>query len=250
MPVDPTLEVERSLVAAGGLLIAVDEVGRGAIAGPVAVGVVAIDPWTVQALPGVRDSKLLSERRREELHPLVSEWGLARAVGLASASEIDEHGIIRALGLAGARAFEVLAAGAGAALANARVLLDGSHDWLTPALPERVEVVVRVKADRDCAAVAAASVLAKVHRDRLMIAADAEHPGYGWASNKGYAAVEHLAAVERLGASSLHRVTWLRAPVLDGFEDDVEMADRASAGPSFIDRLAPGLGMLPSTGTA
>ena len=245
MPVDPTLEVERSLVAAGGILIGVDEVGRGAIAGPVAVGVVAVDPWSVEVPSGVRDSKLLSERRREELHPLVSEWGLARAVGLASAAEVDELGIIRALGLAGARAFEALAA-AGVVLAAARTLLDGSHDWLSPALPERLAVVTRVKADRDCAAVATASVLAKVHRDRLMIAADGDHPGYGWASNKGYAAVEHLAAVERLGPSPLHRVTWLRGPVLDGLDDGAGVVDLPVAEAVG----GPGPGALPLTATA
>ena len=90
------------------------------------------------------------------------------------------------------------------------VLLDGSHDWLTPALGSPPPVRTRVKADRDCASVAAASVLAKVHRDRLMIAADAEHPGYAWASNKGYGSAAHYAGLSELGPSPLHRVTWLR----------------------------------------
>jgi ribonuclease HII len=117
-------------------------------------------------------------------------------------------------------------------LTDAVVLLDGSHDWLSPALGSaepvargaavvplatRPAVVTRVKADRDCAVVAAASVLAKVHRDRVMIAADATHPGYGWSGNKGYASSEHYAAIDRLGPTPLHRVSWLRTPsLLDG----------------------------------
>ncbi len=84
------------------------------------------------------------------------------------------------------------------------MLLDGSHDWLTPALRSDdralgLRVTTKVKADRTCAAVAAASVLAKVHRDRLMIASDAVHPGYLWTSNKGYASTEHYAAIDRIG---------------------------------------------------
>lgn len=217
---DPTLDLERELVAGGCILIGVDEVGRGALAGPVAVGAVALDPWLVEIPPGLRDSKLLSEPRREALYPVVNAWGVARAVGLASAEEVDALGIIRALGLAGARAFAALAE-AGVALLEAHVLLDGSHDWLTPALDHRARVTVQVKADRDCAAVAAASVLAKVHRDRLMIEADAVHPGYGWSGNKGYGAAEHLAAIVRLGASPIHRLSWLKAPALDGIEESV-----------------------------
>ncbi len=205
---DPTLELERSLVAAGGIVIGVDEVGRGAIAGPVAVGAIAVDPWDAAMPAGVRDSKLLSERRREALYPSVRAWGLARAVGFASADEVYSHGIIVALGLAGARAFLALHA-AGVEVRTAHVLLDGSHDWLSPALEIRPRLTARVKADRDCAAVAAASVLAKVERDRIMIAADAEHPGYGWIGNKGYAAATHLAAIAERGSSPLHRLTWL-----------------------------------------
>ncbi len=91
------------------------------------------------------------------------------------------------------------------------VLLDGAHDWLTPALSKPPRVQTRVKADRDCASVAAASVIAKVHRDRLMIEADAVHPGYGWPGNKGYGSADHFAAIAALGASAMHRQTWLHA---------------------------------------
>ncbi|NLG63399.1 MAG: ribonuclease HII, partial [Candidatus Cloacimonetes bacterium] len=152
---------------AAGLVIGMDEVGRGAVAGPVAVGAVAVDPTVVLVPDGLRDSKLLTERRREALYPVVTVWGTAHGVGLASSREVDELGIVRALGLAGARALLQLHE-AGVAIAASLVLLDGSHDWLTPALRHPPGVRTRVKADRDCASVAGASVLAKVHRDRIM----------------------------------------------------------------------------------
>ena len=89
------------------------------------------------------------------------------------------------------------------------MLLDGSHDWLSPALARPLPVHTRVKADRDCVSVAAASVVAKVYRDRIMIEADARHPGYGWTGNKGYGSAGHFAAIAELGASEFHRRTWL-----------------------------------------
>lgn len=212
----PTLEFELELLAelrdighAGrGLIIGMDEVGRGAVAGPVAVGVLALDPLNAVVPDGLRDSKLLSERRREALYPVVAAWGAAGCVGLATSGEVDEFGIVAALGLAGARALVGLH-DAGVAIASSLVLLDGSHDWLTPALRHPPAVRTRIKADRDCASVAGASVLAKVHRDRLMATSDIDHPGYGWARNKGYGAPEHLAAVRAAGASPLHRLSFL-----------------------------------------
>lgn len=217
MIVEPTLRVELDLAAAGAdVVVGCDEVGRGAIAGPVAVGAVAVVPAAGGMPEGLRDSKLLSPKRREAIHDAVAAWGVARAVGLASAAEIDEFGIVVALGLAGHRALAALAPALSAVSAPV-VLLDGSHDWLAPALRRepipalpRLGVATRVKADRDCASVAAASVLAKVHRDRLMVAAHEGSPGYGWAGNKGYGAPEHLAAVAALGATPEHRRTWLR----------------------------------------
>jgi ribonuclease HII len=226
---DPTLRLERRLLRDGArLVIGCDEVGRGAIAGPVGVGLSVFDGHGRRIPLGLRDSKMLAEPKREALHPVVQQWSTAHAVGLASNDEIEQVGIIAALGIAAMRAFAGLLAG-GMVLSDAVVLLDGSHDWLSPALdrgepvargaaaiaPEvRPVVTTRVKADRDCAVVAAASVLAKVHRDRVMIAADVEHPGYGWAGNKGYASAEHYAAIDRLGATSLHRMSWLRTPSL------------------------------------
>lgn len=209
--VAPTLEVEAALHAEGArVVIGCDEVGRGAIAGPVAVGVAAITAAAGPVPDGLRDSKLLSEARRERIEPVARAWVSACAVGMATADEIDRIGIIPALGLAGTRALKALAV-EGVGLDEAVVLLDGHHDWLTPALGTAGIVRARVKADRDCGSVAAASVIAKVARDRLMIEAHEDEPGYGWASNKGYASSTHLDAVRELGASRLHRVTWLHA---------------------------------------
>jgi ribonuclease HII len=236
----PTLRHERQLLRDGArLVIGCDEVGRGAIAGPVGVGLSVVYEETRSGPVGLRDSKLLSEQRREELHPAVSAWS-RNAVGLASNEEVESIGIIAALGIAAARAIETLRA-SGVAIQDAVVLLDGSHDWLTPALraDDRalgLRVTTKVKADRTCAAVAAASVLAKVHRDRIMIAADPVHPGYLWASNKGYASTEHYAAIDRIGPSPLHRWSWLRQPGLFAMGDD--FGDEFGADPESADDFA------------
>ena len=169
----------------------------------------------VEAFPdGLRDSKLLSEPRREALALAVAEWG-AGAVGYASAAEIDERGIVWALGRAGRRALLRLLE-AGLPLERSVVLLDGGHDWLTPALtapgePPALPLDVRtmVGADRSCAVVAAASVRAKVERDALMRAAHLEHPGYAWHSNKGYGARAHYDGISVHGLAALHRRSFI-----------------------------------------
>ncbi len=208
---DPTLEFEATLHGGGArYVIGCDEVGRGALAGPVAVGLCVVDA-AIGAIPvGLRDSKLLSEKRREEIAPLAASWALFSAVGLATAGEIDEFGIIAALGLAGKRAL-VLLHDAGALIRDSVILLDGGHDWFTPVLQTPLPIVTRVRADKDCASVAAASVVAKVHRDRIMIEASQTTPGYAWASNKGYGSAAHLAAIAELGPTDFHRLTWLHA---------------------------------------
>ena len=139
---------------------------------------------------------------------MAADWSLHSAVGLATAEEVDTVGIMAALGLAGLRALTQLHE-QGARIHESVVLLDGAHDWLTPALSKPPRVQTQVKADRDCASVAAASVIAKVHRDRIMRELDAVFPGYGWAGNKGYGSTEHFAAIDALGPSDVHRRTWL-----------------------------------------
>jgi ribonuclease HII len=224
----PTLEVEHALFAAGApVVIGVDEVGRGAVAGIVAVGVCAILP-DVDAPPlRLRDSKLLSPARRAEVEPLVRVWSAAVAVGEAEPSEIDAHGIVAALGMAARRGLIALHE-LGVDVAAATVLLDGSHDWLTPALRSPPRIQTRIKADRDCASVAGASVVAKQHRDALMVADHERWPLYGWNGNKGYGSPAHLAAVFEHGPSPRHRVTWLRAPA---HSDERELTGRLGSAP-------------------
>lgn len=207
---DPTMQLEFELLSGGAhFVIGCDEVGRGAIAGPVAVGMCAIDANVGSMPAGLRDSKMLSEKRREALSPLAIAWAVHSAVGLASAEEVDRLGITACLGLAGKRALASLYK-SGIRVLDSIVLLDGHQDWLNPALTTKLAVHARIKADRDCGSVAAASVIAKVHRDRLMIDADTLEPGYGWSGNKGYGAAAHFAAIERLGTSSIHRLSWLK----------------------------------------
>ncbi|MFF1572896.1 ribonuclease HII [Leifsonia sp. NPDC058292] len=209
-PISPTLRFEKSLYREGVTsIVACDEVGRGALAGPVAVGMVVIDTSVKRIPVGLRDSKLLLEPAREALEPLCRKWVLHSAVGLASAAEVDSLGIMRCLGLAGARALAQLEQG-GAEISQSTLILDGNYDYLNPALDRPARVVTKIKADRDCASVSAASVIAKVHRDRMMIAHDVDYPGYGWASNKGYSSRAHFDAIAELGPSALHRLTWLK----------------------------------------
>lgn len=205
---DPTLETETALFGAGApLVIGLDEVGRGAIAGPVAVGAHATAADAPAFPVGLRDSKLLSEKRREAIAPEVALWG-AGAVGFATPAEIDEHGIVWALGQAARRALLALHEG-GVAVGAAAILLDGSHDWLSPVLQVPLDVRTMVGADRSCATVAAASVRAKVERDALMRAAHEEHPAYGWASNKGYGAKAHYEGIAAHGLTRLHRASFI-----------------------------------------
>lgn len=218
MPTDPTLDVERELLAAGnGVVVGVDEVGRGAIAGPVVVGV-SVLRFALDFPEGLRDSKLVSASKREKLMDPILEWVHGIAAGEASAAEIDEFGIISALSRAAERAFATLAI-AGHDLTGASVILDGSHNWLATSLVPSMDIRVRPKADRDCAVVAAASVWAKVYRDRLMVERAGETDRYGWASNKGYGSAGHFDAIRAHGATDFHRGTWLSSVSPDGAKD-------------------------------
>ncbi|MGB5952254.1 MAG: ribonuclease HII [Ornithinimicrobium sp.] len=229
----PSLRLERQLQRDGyDVLIGMDEVGRGALAGPVSVGVVAIDTTCRSAPSGVKDSKLLAHPVREALVPRICTWALGYGVGHASPGEIDQWGIMVALRLAGERALSACG------IAPDLVLLDGNHDWLTR--PERVGLLaftsdspthcspvhsapvhVAIKADMRCSSVAAASVLAKVERDAHMVQLHASYPAYRWHENKGYAAPEHLAALRATGTSEQHRRSWnLTGQLQEGAEDE------------------------------
>jgi ribonuclease HII len=236
----PDLDVERALLGDGRRFIAgCDEVGRGALAGPVSVGVALVDLHHVgELVEGLADSKLLSPRQRDDIAPKVRSWVVSWGVGHATAQEIDDVGLTAALRLAGLRALARLDR------QPDLVLLDGRHDWLTPPTqtswlddPLAVTVppvVTRVGADRHCASVAAASVLAKVERDQIMIDLAAAAPPYRWDLNKGYGSPVHLAALRQHGVSAYHRRSW-RLPGVD-VSDDTPSTSVTS--PSDAGRLA------------
>ncbi|MFM7013455.1 MAG: ribonuclease HII [Actinomycetota bacterium] len=220
----PTLHTEAELFAAGNrFVIGIDEVGRGAIAGPVAVGLAILDSQQSQLRnwpESLQDSKLMTERSREGIESQLKSWVRDSAVGLSSNEEIDRHGIVAALALAASRGLTKLLedsllakelAGDGAV-----ILLDGSHDWLG-SKSRGLAVQVQVKADTHCVSVAAASVIAKLERDRLMRKLDEQHPGYGLSGHKGYASAAHIKAIRELGPASIHRISWL-SKILPGSE--------------------------------
>jgi len=224
----PSLRVERALQRDGHRVLAgMDEVGRGALAGPVSVGVVVIDETCRSAPVGVKDSKLLTPLARGRMVRPIQRWARAYAVGHSSPAEIDEIGIMGGLRLAGMRALASIAA---AGVEPDLVILDGNHDWLTPpdelgllafaheGAPSVPPVTTMIKADMKCSSVAAASVIAKVERDGLMVSLDADHPLYGWAVNKGYAAPEHMLALEAHGPCVQHRRSW-RLPGMPSLEE-------------------------------
>ena len=198
----PTLDVERQLFASGArIIVGIDEVGRGAIAGPVTIGAVAIDASRTTFPDGLADSKLLTPKRREAMDPLVREWAVAHATGSATAAEIDRIGIVSALGLAASRALSSLG------IAPDVLIIDGNTPFLVEE-PAGPRIMMRIKADQDCASVAAASVIAKVERDALMTRLHAEHPEYGWDGNKGYGAAVHTDAIRTHGVTKYHRTSW------------------------------------------
>lgn len=191
---EPDFSEEHRLRRLGFRFVAgVDEVGRGCLAGPVTAAAVILPPdWMPD---GLRDSKLLRPSERERLAAEIRSGAVAWAVASVWPPVIDRINILQATLLAAAVAASRLPVRPDA------LVLDGSLALPEVPLPQRVVV----DADRLCASVAAASVVAKVERDRLMVELDAEHPGYGLAANKGYAAPEHRAALARLGLSPIHR---------------------------------------------
>ncbi len=172
------------------MIAGVDEAGRGPLAGPVVAAAVILRP---DGLAGLADSKTLSAKRRGELEALIREHCTV-GIGMASVEEIDAINILQATMLAMTRAVAALG------VAPVHVLVDGNRlprwDWPATA-------IIGGDATEPC--ISAASIIAKEHRDRIMIAADRAYPGYGWAANKGYGAAVHLAALKALGPTPLHR---------------------------------------------
>jgi len=209
----PTLNHERVHFALGAIA-GLDEVGRGALAGPVMVGAVVLR--SEKELPEeLRDSKLLTPKRREVLAPRLREWADDWAVGSASNVEIDAWGIRLALAVAADRALAALT------IQPHHLMIDGPLNLLhAPSnvpigveLPptitfSRVPATMLVKGDQVSAAIAAAAVIAKVERDDLMQRLAIEFPEYGWDGNKGYGSAGHREAIVRCGPSPHHRISW------------------------------------------
>lgn len=193
----PTLAVERQLWADGAdVVVGVDEVGRGSWAGPLVVGaaVVPVDRRVYR----VRDSKALTERQREALFDRIAGWCRAWAVGAASHEECDGLGMAAAQRLAAARALDALG------LEPDHVLVDGNWDFVGRGATRRI-----VRGDATCLSIAAASVLAKVTRDREMRAEAEHHPGFDFEANKGYPCPRHKMALQAYGPTAIHRRTWV-----------------------------------------
>ena len=175
----------------------IDEAGRGPLAGPMCAAAVILPPDC--DIPGINDSKKLSEKKREALFPVIQEKALAFGIGWATAEEIDRVNILQATFLAMARAVEALPAPADYAL------VDGNR---MPPLPIPGETIV--KGDATSASIAAASILAKVSRDRLLRRLDEEHPEYGFAKHKGYGTKAHYEAIRKYGLLPEHRRSFLK----------------------------------------
>ncbi|MEO8356824.1 MAG: ribonuclease HII [Chloroflexota bacterium] len=195
---NPDLTYETNLWSCYMYIAGMDEAGRGALAGPVAVGAVIL-PQDItlpsQALAGVRDSKQMTPLERESLAPRIKETALTWSVGFASSEEIDTQGIVYATRLAAMRALY------GLSLAPHYLLTDFRLE-----LPQLdISQTALVKGDALCLSIAAASVLAKTARDQLMRELDLQYQGYGLGKHKGYGTQAHRSAMKRLGISSIHR---------------------------------------------
>lgn len=213
-PPHDLLEFERVLLDRGEVVVGIDEVGRGALAGPLTVGAVVMREELTPP-EGLNDSKLLTPARRTSLVDPLTRWASEWSLGSVSAQEIDEWGLRLALAVAATRALNGLSS------SPTHALIDGSFNLLRSPLNVRLgasvpptlrygelPVTTIVKGDQRCATIAAAAVLAKVHRDAFMVSLHEEFREYQWARNKGYGAPEHLEALRKRGASEHHRRSW------------------------------------------
>ena len=192
-----------------GLIAGVDEAGRGPLAGPVVAAAVILNP--AKRIRGLADSKVLSPQKRERLHDEIMDKALCCAIALATVQEIDTLNILQATLLAMRRAVE------GLRLPPALVMVDGNR---LPVLPMRAEAVI--DGDAKVKAISAASILAKVHRDRWCAEVHAQYPQYGFDAHKGYGTAAHLAALREHGACEHHRRSF--APVAAVFVRQGESA--------------------------
>ena len=187
------------------MILGIDEVGRGPWAGPLVVGAVILGGAEID---GLDDSKKLTKKRREALDVEIREKAAAWALGWVSAQELDDIGMSEALRLATRRAVEQIQAQCRQQnLAFSEIIIDGKVNFLRGTALEQ-HVTVMAKADSLVPSVSAASIVAKVARDQFMAEQDAVYPGYGFVSNAGYGVAKHRAAIERLGVTPLHRLSF------------------------------------------
>lgn len=189
---DCLLQIDNGILRSGRIVAGVDEAGRGCLAGPVVAGAVILDES--RPIHGLRDSKTLSEKRRNELFEQIREKALAYSVGMTSAEEIDRINILQAALLAMEKAVLALQKKPDC------ILIDGNSKTSLS-----IEQKAIVKGDSKCASIAAASIVAKVTRDRIMTEIEMEYPGYGFSRHKGYPTKEHLGALRNLGPCPIHR---------------------------------------------
>jgi len=216
----PGLDAERTCWEAGAAtVVGIDEVGRGAWAGPVTVGALVIPQD--RRIYKVRDSKMLTSARREALYDRIAAWAPAFAVGHAWPHECDELGMTAAQRLAARRALDDLSARGHHADA---ILLDGKHDYLGGPGDAGPRVETIVKGDASSLAIAAASVMAKVTRDRLMVEDAPHYPAYGFDSNVGYPAPVHQYALHAYGPTPIHRKSWMFMDALPWFRRGPDQA--------------------------
>ena len=177
------------------LVAGVDEAGRGPLAGPVVAAAVILDP--LRPIDGLADSKILSERKRDSLDEIIKACALSWSVGIASVDEIDEHNILQATLLAMQRAVN------GLAISPDEVLVDGNRlpDLLMPAQ-------AIVKGDSKVKVISAASIVAKVERDRIMVDYHKKYPDFSFHIHKGYGTRQHIAEIEQFGFLAIHRKTF------------------------------------------
>lgn len=204
----PSFDRERALYQEGAsCVVGFDEVGKGAWAGPLVVGAAILHLHDVmadcgnEALASVRDSKAISERKREALFEPLALACRAWSFGMASHAECDDMGMNGAQRLAARRACDAL----GVALGDAAAVVDGTWDFVSPHVGR---VVTEVKADVSCMSVAVASILAKVSRDRMMREWASDFPLWSFETNKGYPCAKHRAALQGYGPSAMHRTSW------------------------------------------
>ncbi|MBQ5911183.1 MAG: ribonuclease HII [Clostridia bacterium] len=195
----PDFELEKQALAKGYKFICgVDEAGRGPLAGPVCAAAVILNSDV--ELPGVNDSKKLSEKKREALFDVICQKAVAYSIAFASVEEIEEHNILNATYLAMNRAIEGLETKADFAL------IDGNR---VP-IDIKVDCETVVKGDAKSLSIAAASILAKVTRDRLLLEYHKQYPQYNFAKHKGYGTAEHMDAIRKYGISEVHRPSFLK----------------------------------------